>query len=332
MNKRATLITFLMSFILAFQFMSCSNSEEKKEEKLVIPQNAKLEDENDFYQVFTSVEDCDSVTFTTVWLMDKEDSTVIKVTDPVEVLAAGDIDMGYPCDEWEMEGEMSLNNESRSIMFPWRVNIANNVKHPWKLALSCWGFRHNYSTMIVTEKEPEFKEFCFSEFVCRSKYEDIVFFDRVEDHTDWSYGLVTYIVYDSNMKELRRQLTFLGLCAPEWRQDECKIPEIIERGISMPISTIGDSIRSHKVSVYNEKTRYAEDRKIIETLAENGDIISYLVDEERNKAIKLPVNDEFIHANNIGFVFMSYGTYSNGKRYSVLRIIDEDGNLRYEIK
>lgn len=310
----------LLALAILFCLIACNNT--KDEEKLVLPQNAELVDENDFYQVFTSVEDYDSVSFTSVWLLDKEDSTVIKATDPAKVFYDG----GYTAFDIEMEEDIAITDESKSILYPDKVNLVNNVKHPWILSMYCFGFRHNYLSLIVTENKTNYEELWCSGFVCRSKYEDVVFFDHVEDYTDWSWGKVTYVVYDKNMKELRKEFTCLGQDCTEGMPSQ-----IIEKGVSVPMDAIGDSICSHDIEPYIDASGTCYERKIVETKAENGDIINFLVEEKRNKAILLPVNDEFIAENNIGLVFLSYRTYDNGKRYSVLRILDSDGNLRYEI-
>jgi len=363
MKKDFVLLALIIIAVVAFYFISCNSNEEQynpisipnsgyaeyiveTEEGLKtdttrsivyqvkshLPKNAHLEDENDFYKVFSSEEKWDSVIFTTVWLLDKADGTVIKVTDPISVIESGRVEVEPRFDELYADEIMPFDDNGNSIMFPYNVRLTNNVRHPWRLSMYCYGFRHEYSTKIVSENDSLFKELYNSSFVCRSKYEDVAFFDEVDYYVDWGNGLVTYVVYDKHMKELRRVVTGLGDSMRKMKEKIGIQPEPLAKGTKVRLGSIGKVWRSHSVCVYNEETGFAENRDIIETKAENGDIISYLADEERFSAIKLPTNDEFVTENSIGFVFLSYKTNKDGKRYSVLRIIDEDGNLRYEIK
>lgn len=286
-----------------------SESFDEYEEETPPKDRIYLEDENDYYKAFIKYEHHDSVTVSFVYLVDKKNGSVIHVTGP-----------------FYNDDENYLGTEH-----PSDVKLISKKKHPWQVALRCDVGQHYFSTYIISENDTSHIRLDNQEYLGRSEYEDVFFFS--EQQEDYGYSIrfsSGLVIYNADFKELRRKNIRI-----DYSKCSSKIKKVAKplgkNGVKVDFSSIKDTIRSYEIAWGFDDYKYRE-AVVYDTKGDNGDIVSYVVLKPGNVTYKMPSNDGFVNkVIEQGILFKSYGTYPNGKRYTILQVFDDDMRMVHEV-
>jgi len=286
-----------------------------------------LVDENEFYKVYVRWDDYDSISFSVVWMLDKENNSKIIVTDPAPYFykyAPKYVDAKY----WYDDPRLYFSGHRNSIGNATEAKLVSDKKHPWKLALYCHGCQHNFSTLIVSENDTSYKSLDNQSYLGKSKYEDVWFFAMTDQNDSYSTRFNSVLVlYNSRFKEIGRK----DLRIDFTKSDGSGKPKSGKAGgVKVDYDNVNNIIGTYDVSWAFETQKKAT---VYDTKTENGDIVSYVVLQPGNVTYRMPSNDGFLDGViEDGLLFQSYGTYDDGSRYAILQVFDRKFRLIYEVK
>lgn len=284
----------------------------------------KLVDENEFYKVFVRRDEYDSVSFSVVWMLDKADNSRIIVTDPAQYFykyAPKYVD----ADMWRNDPRVYISGHRKSIGNASEAKLISDKKHPWKLALYCHGWQHNFSTMIVSENDTSYISLENQTYLGKSKYEDVWFFSLTDEDDSYANRYYSVLVlYNSKFKEIRRKNIRIDNTKGASNAKNGKIG-----GVKVDFDSIKNIIRTYDVSWAFDDCKQA---KAYDTQAENGDIISYVVLQPGNATYRMPSNDGFVDGViEDGLMFQSYGINEDGSKYAILEVYNRKFKKVYEV-